>query len=374
MPVYYAVPSAESVGGAPISRVAETVDLSKEQKAFDNDPFVCGMSKKRFFVLLNGLAACFHLALAITTLAVTCNSDAKCQGPVVYTYQTDLKYKTATATSGFELVPHYSKNIENPIYLVALPLLFFGLSFIAHSTVVVLASCGDIYRDWLLTCQQPLRCAVPTTGSSRHAPASPRRRAAFSVSDRWRVSPCVRWVEYSGSASVMFIAIAYTAGIRDTSLMLALFVLMFCVMTYGWVCEMLAYRTAATDTSGDTWGKTLIRLFPNLLGYVPYVAAYYIVIEQYMRVTEKFKGPDAAEGQRMPAWVDWIVIGQCFVFSSFAIVSILQQIWSPRMYFVGEIIYVVLSFTSKGLLGLIMIFNVLRAGDFEEAFLPQDAR
>jgi hypothetical protein len=174
-----------------------------------------------------------------------------------------------------------------------------------------------------------------------------------------------------GSASVMFIAIAYTSGIRDVNFLLALFALMFCVMTYGWVCEMLADRTILSDTSDDNYIKILTRLFPNFLGYVPYITAYYIVIENYMRITKDFKGDNAPAGQRIPEWVDIAVIGQCVFFSSFAIVSILQQIWSPRRYYIGEIIYIALSFTSKGVLGFIMIFNVLRFADFNEAFTSQ---
>ena len=175
----------------------------------------------------------------------------------------------------------------------------------------------------------------------------------------------------------MFIAIAYTSGVRDTSMIVALFVLMFCVMTYGWVCEMLANRTVLSTEyfqlrNTETWAPTLARLFPNLLGYVPYVTAYYIVIEQYMRVTEEFKGPNTPEDRRMPWWVDMIVLGQCVVFSFFAIVSILQQTWPARMYYIGEIFYIVLSFVSKGLLGATLIAGVLRQGDFEDAFLAKE--
>ena len=74
----------------------------------------------------------------------------------------------------------------------------------------------------------------------------------------------------------------------------------------------------------------------------------------------------------MPWWVDMIVLGQCVVFSFFAIVSILQQTWPARMYYIGEILYIVLSFVSKGLLGATLIAGVLRQGDFEDAFLTKE--
>lgn len=360
MTKYYRVPSVEgeavgrsigrvgSIGGPPLSREDNNTSLNtglgKEQENFDTESFCCFQSKKQFFVILNAVAAVFHAALFVVTIALTCRSDAGCKGPVVYTYQTNLTYSAKTTTSGFELVPRYDKNVDNPLYLVALPLIFFGLSCGAHVVVSILAGCTNIYRDWLLTCQQP-----------------------------------VRWVEYSGSASVMFIGIAYTSGIRDSSMITALFILMFCVMTYGWVCEMLADRTVLSTEyfhwrKTETWGPFFIRLFPNILGYVPYVTAYYIVIEQFMRVTAEFKGPNVPDGRQIPWWVDMVVIGQCAVFSCFAIVSILQQGWEAKRYYIGEIMYIVLSFFSKGLLGMTLIFGVLQSGDFEDAFVSDASR
>lgn len=386
MAKYHTVPS--DIGGAPIARKNDGA-LSNYEDEFDNTPFVCGLSKKWFFVVLNALAGLFHMTLFFATIVVTCNSDAKCSGPVVYTYYTNLTYQRPTATSGFQLVPKYEKNEDAPLHLVSLPLAFFALSCLAHFLIVGLAAWTNIYRDWLLTCQQPIRwieycnahIGIRTKLPAGFEPAlmdvvDPivkvhsadhyTKRAFRLLSGR---SVCLRMCTNvtAGSASVMFIAIAYTSGIRDTNMIVALFVLMFCTMTYGWVCEMLANRTV--DSPGqNSCGEILVRLFPNFLGYVPYVTAYYIVIEQYMRVTADYKGDNAPEGRQMPWWVDLIVIGQCAVFSCFAIVSILQQIWSPNMYYIGEIIYIVLSFTSKGLLGFTLIFSVLQVSDFDDAF------
>ena len=163
MAQYYRVPLSEVGAGPPISRQENVTSLYKEQEAFDNPNkdvmyrFCCFVSKKRFFTVLNALAAIFHLSMFIMTIVFTCNSDAKCNGPIVYTYQTNLTYVAKTTSSGFELVPKYVKNVDHPIYLVSLPLIFFGLSFTAHVAVSILSGCTNIYRDWLLTCQQPIR-------------------------------------------------------------------------------------------------------------------------------------------------------------------------------------------------------------------------
>lgn len=155
MTQYYAVPSTESIDGALV-RSSSSPSLKKEEYAFDNEPFSCCASKKWFFTYFNGVAALFHLSLLLATVFVTCSSDAGCKGPAVHTYYTDLLYKEATQTSGMDLVPIYEKN-PNPLYLVSLPIAFFSLSFLAHCIIMYLAGWTNVYRDWLLTCQQPIR-------------------------------------------------------------------------------------------------------------------------------------------------------------------------------------------------------------------------
>ena len=49
-----------------------------------------------------------------------------------------------------------------------------------------------------------------------------------------------RWVEYSLSASLMMIIVSFFSGVRDLRMLIVLFGLMFCVITYGWVCEALS--------------------------------------------------------------------------------------------------------------------------------------
>ena len=179
MTKYYRIPSVEGEtiskvgqagkmgveGHGPLSREKEFALLSDTElfdraaQLFDTEKFCCFRSKKQFFVVLNILAAIFHLSLFVMTIIFTCNSDAKCNGPIVYTYQTNLTYVSKTTTAGFELVPQFVKNVDNPLYLVSLPLIFFGLSCTAHVIISVLAGYTNIYRDWLLTCQQPVRYA-----------------------------------------------------------------------------------------------------------------------------------------------------------------------------------------------------------------------
>lgn len=50
----------------------------------------------------------------------------------------------------------------------------------------------------------------------------------------------LRWIEYSISASLMMVIVSFFSGVRDVRMLFALFGLMFCVITYGWVCESLS--------------------------------------------------------------------------------------------------------------------------------------
>lgn len=152
---YHMVPSKESVNGL-LREKQDKQGSPTLLETFKTQPFWCFPSKQSFFIYLNLIAALFHLGLLITTVASTCLSDAGCSGPVVYTHQTYLKYKRATLDAGFELIPEYTKNEKNPIYLVALPITFFGLSATAHLVVTYLAWSG-VYLEWLFICQQPVR-------------------------------------------------------------------------------------------------------------------------------------------------------------------------------------------------------------------------
>lgn len=112
-----------------------------------------------------------------------------------------------------------------------------------------------------------------------------------------------RWVEYALSAPVMATTIAATTGVTEVYNIVFIFVLLFTVMTYGFIAEILA-KPAFTQSSApspgqwktksfatgpspgrrqaksfvvvesrkwhDTTGAgTFLRLMPHLIGYVP---------------------------------------------------------------------------------------------------------
>lgn len=305
----------------------------------------------------------------------------------------------------------------------------------------------------------------------------------------------LRWIEYSFSASIMMVIVSFFSGVRDVRMLLALFGLMFCVITYGWVCECLSspkqaaikveeptqtadgttttiakmkfardsktsadpklgtnihtqsrmailefavlvlvwsipfwmisefangsYDSTNAPTEGQqakflevaktgllTWAyscgvisviyliegvlpdfeydpptedafdgpvkewsiqgrpfSAIVRLAPNLLGYIPYAIAWSIPMSTFY-YTKEYYGCDGGERSSKcpPDFVDYIVTAQFLLFSVFSIVSIYQQLNETRVglrYAWGELLYIALSLASKGILGALLIGNIL---------------
>jgi len=196
----------------------------------------------------------------------------------------------------------------------------------------------------------------------------------------------------------MVVIIAFFGGIRGEHLLVCLFFLCFTTICFGWVTEALsrpdpcsrrieeekatparyyppsseaarAARTRYTRWSIGSpahpdvvvfgyapWTAVFQRLGPHLLGYVPYIVLWYVVWDTF-----DYNTRDLPEGQGPPDFVTAIVIGQMVVFSSFGITQLLQQSshFGCERYWWGECLYIVLSIVSKGLLGGILLANIL---------------
>ena len=77
----------------------------------------------------------------------------------------------------------------------------------------------------------------------------------------------------------------------------------------------------------------------------------------------------SSDGQsRMPDFVYGIVWGELFVFWSFGAIQLVFTSLPPKQYVYGEVSYQIMSLVSKGLLGLILIVNVLMLSNFEDIY------
>lgn len=272
----------------------------------------CGVPK-RTLLLWNLAMASFHTALLVVTLVF---GNRSLTVPV---YRTDLTWvdNGAAAVPRYTMTPSYAESGSMPFtFLVAS---FFLITALFH------AGNATLWRSFY---EKELKmCRCPT-----------------------------RWIEYFFSAPIMILVIAYTLGTREVSLLLTISALIAITMPFGWITEKLAI-----PKSGTEWKDPfLVRAIPHLIGYVPQIAAWIAILLHFY---------DQAVGPNLPIpwFVHLILWGELILFFSFGFVQVYQQLSQPCQYYKGEILYQILSFASKGLLGLVLLFQVLMLGSFSES-------
>lgn len=253
----------------------------------------------------------FHSILAVTTLAAG-KTDLK-----VDTYRTAIDFRRRNGT-GWDLIPRYVAS--GHLYFTLLTALFFVLSASFHLMNATLLR--DVYLRNLAQCYTPSR-----------------------------------WIEYTLSAPIMLLLIAYTMGVRERFLLLSIVGLTAVTMPFGYWVE-----TVARPLSPSEWTLPLRRrLTPWVVGHLPQVAAWGIIVAQYYTA----RG-DATESP--PPWVDVILWVELLLFFSFGVASVVAQYAAPKQFYKGEILFQILSFVSKGLLGILLLSNVLMLSRFEEIY------
>lgn len=270
----------------------------------------------------------FHAALATVTLTVG-NVDL-----AVPVYKTLLDFvvvfSNGSITSdpragmggdrAWKLIPSYGEAGE--LYITLLVAAFFALSSVFHLLNATLLR--DFYLRELRACRTP-----------------------------------TRWIEYSLSAPVMIVVIAYGLGVRNRAELAAIAVLVGVTMPFGYWTETAARPSAS---GADEWAQPLCqRLAPWVVGHVPQSAAWYLIVWQFYDSVA-----DAAD--RAPWFVVVILWGELALFFSFGMAALLSQVNPPSLFWKGELGFQVLSLASKGLLGILMISNVLILSRFDDIY------
>lgn len=269
---------------------------------------------ERTLFLWNASMSLFHLTLAVVVLGV---------GKVdltVRVYKTTVDFVDHELSSGvgFELIPYYKRSGALP--LTVLVAAFFLLSSSFHFGNAVLWN--RFYLDELRACRSP-----------------------------------TRYTEYFLSAPLMMVVVAYSLGIRDRASLLMIAVLIAITMPFGYWTELLG-----RPRSLDEWTAPLAyRLFPFALGHVPQIAAWFVVAWQFYDGT--FESEDVT-----PWWVHLILWAELLLFFSFGAACALSQVAAPRFFYRGELLFQTLSLVSKGLLGIVLLANVLMYSSFDEQF------
>ena len=184
------------------------------------------------------------------------------------------------------------------------------------------------------------------------------------------------------SAATMSLVLFAASGLVDDFILLCGFVLIHCTMYFGHFAEELSRPMYDPKTGKPSvWLKSSInkdtlffdwipclapleRLWPHLLGYVPYSTIWFVFLFNFLS-----NATDNDTGRSAPWFVYMLLIGQFSVFSIFGLVQFINLSFhnGPSWFAYGELTYILLSFVAKGLLGITLIFSVFAFDRFEDA-------
>lgn len=300
-------------------------------KSLNEAPLVEAVSvpvPETFLLFWNLGMAAFHMSFVLATV-VLATPDL-----TVPVYRTSLQFEIllpngtfvvqhedefdgVVNTTVFRLTPYYEET--GKIHLTMLTVSFFLLSSLFHTLNATLLR--DFYTSELSHCRTP-----------------------------------TRWIEYSLSAPVCFVLIAYGMGVRSQGTLLASAGLVCATMPFGFWTE-----TLARPVSGSKWASPLwVRLLPWLAGHVPQSIAWTVVLLQFY--------DNGWNIGRVPAFVHAILWSELVLFFSFGVASLVSQVLPPRLFWYGELGFQILSLVSKGVLGGLILGNVLMLSEFDELY------
>lgn len=207
-----------------------------------------------------------------------------------------------------------------------------------------------------------------------------------------RAIVATRWIEYSFSASLMLVAICIITGTRDEHTIFGVFMLCFTTQFLGLITEMLSrpeqvgvteegdpiynmdkwagdpdpveWKDFNVNYAAKKWRSYSYRLLPHFVGWVPYLAAWFMVLSPFLR--QIFDLPEELRN-RIPGFVVPAVTGTFMIFSLFSFVQLRYQWTAPKHYWRTELWYCLLSATAKVYLGGLLLSNVLLLASVDEA-------
>ena len=151
----------------------------------------------------------------------------------------------------------------------------------------------------------------------------------------------LRFIEYSFSASIMLISIALLNGITDINLIISIGILTTCCQLCGLVVEYIE--------------ENKIKILVHLIGWLQFCWAYGIIIDAFIVSIQE---SNTNSGTQPPTFVYIIVIILFLLYSSFGLIQLSELIVDINPY-TKEKLYVILSLTSKLILGWMIFSNVL---------------
>lgn len=79
------------------------------------------------------------------------------------------------------------------------------------------------------------------------------------------------------------------------------------------------------------------RMVPHFVGFVPYLTAWVIVLQNFLQQLEDVRNEDQDLFERIPWFVPYIVFGTFAIFSTFTFVQMAYQYFPPKYYYQTEV-------------------------------------
>lgn len=186
----------------------------------------------------------------------------------------------------------------------------------------------------------------------------------------------IRWVEYSASASVMFLMFFLLNGGQNLPLLICVFALSFVMMILGLVSEASAYfqRTIEYLSNGKQKRQPLDYFLPHILGWVPFGILWGLIFRAFVLGTNHGRPGVSNDYAKPPWWVYAVFSGQVGLMALFGANQLWQQYSlytvnvadftkQARIALRTEYIYVALSLTAKSMLAWVLYFGMRSQGD-----------
>lgn len=179
----------------------------------------------------------------------------------------------------------------------------------------------------------------------------------------------LRWLEYSASASVMFVTFFILNGNQNVYLIVTAFALSFVMMMLGLVSEASAYfqRTVEYLSNGKMKRNALDYFLPHVLGWVPFGILWGLIYRSFVfGISHGSSKP--------PMWVYIVFASQIGIMAAFGA----NQLWQiVDLFYVRasdferqakialrtEYIYVTLSLTAKSMLAWVLYWGFVSMGN-----------
>lgn len=260
----------------------------------------------------------FHMAFVVTTFLT---ADLTMTLPL---YRAE--YGRPTNNESIWIVPTTFVEDEHMLYIAWVALAFSALSAAFHFAN------AQLWRSWYLASIADARCPP-------------------------------RWIEYSLSAPLQGVAIAYFTGNMATDNIVSVFGFISSTMFFGHLTEVIARPAGPAEWTRGPFD----RLQAHFLGYVPFVFGVALILESFASASSRtfVSNTTGVPVERsMPDFVYIIVISQLLLFSSFTVVQLIVTLSQPKFYVYGELAYMILSLVAKGVLSLLLLANVIAVDAF----------